>query len=135
MTAPVTVAQFRAILPAFGDATKYPDASVQFNLDLATDSLNPQYWGARLTYGIVYYAAHYLALNGAAVTDSDGNVVGTTASMLVQGIVTSRSVGSMSKSVDVSMGSVDGGGSFNTTNYGREYLTLLSSVGIGPIQF
>jgi hypothetical protein len=135
VASPVTVAQFRAILPAFSDATKYPDVTVQFNLDLAADSLNPLYWGARLTYGIVYYAAHYLAANGAVVTDAQGNPVGTTASMQVQGLVTSRSVGGMSKSVDVNMGSTDGGGAFNTTQYGRQYLTLRESIVAGPIQF
>ena len=128
------VAGFRAIFPEFADTTATPDTLISFNLALAYDSLNPIVWGARLDAGAAYYAAHYVAL---ALQRAAALKAGASPGMVgaISGVVTSKSVGSVSKSMDVSMGQTDGGGSFNTTTYGREYLDLLSTVGVGVMQF
>ena len=128
------VVGFRAIFPEFGDADTVSDALIAFNLTLAYDSLNPIAWGARLDAGAGYYAAHYIALALQRATAVAQGVSPGFAGV-ISGVVTGKSVGSVSKSMDVSMGSTDGGGSFNTTTYGREYLDLLSTVGVGVMQF
>lgn len=127
---------FRAIFGEFGDPASAPDAAIRFYLDLAYNSLNPMVWGSRLDAGAGFYAAHYVALSAqrAAATQAAGPRAAATAGA-VSGVVTSKSVGGVSKSMDVSMGSTDGGGSFNTTTYGRQYLDLLSTVGVGVMQF
>ena len=128
----VTVGSFRATFPRFNDTNVYPDASVNFYLSLATNSLPAQIWGDRLDFGVALYVAHFLlvnspkpGVNGGQVTYDDG---------FAKGLVTSKSVQGVSKSMDLSIGQTDGGGSFNLTTYGQQYLTLLDSVGIGVVQ-
>lgn len=130
------VAGFRQVFPELGDTAAVPDFTVQFYLNLAYDSLNPMVWGSRLDFGAGFYAAHYVALavqRGAAAQAAGSRAAATAGA--ISGVVTSKSVGGVSKSMDVSMGSTDGGGSFNTTQYGRQYLDLLSTVGVGVMQF
>lgn len=130
------VDDFRALFPELSDAATVPDAVIQFYLGLAYASLDPVSWGARLNAGAGLYAAHNIALwaqRSAAAVIAGPNAAATAGT--VSGIVTSKSVGGVSKSMDVSMGSVDGGGVYNTTTYGRQYLALLSTVGVGAMQF
>lgn len=125
---------FRAIFPEFADIATVSDAVIVFNLKLAYDSLNPDAWGDRLDAGAAYYAAHYVAqaLQRAAALARGGSPGQAGAA---SGLVTSKSVGSVSKSMDVNVGQTTGGGSFNLTTYGQQYLTLLGSVGVGVMQF
>ena len=128
------IASFRLIFPEFGDATVVSDAVIQFNLTLAANSLPPEIWGSRLDAGIGFYAAHYVSL---ALQRAVAVLAGASpaAAGAVMGLVTSKSVGSVSKSMDVKAGATDGGGSFNLTSYGQAYLTLLDSVAVGAMQF
>lgn len=130
----LSTSDFRAIFPEFADPAAVSDTLIAFNLTLAYDSLNPIAWGDRLDAGAGFYAAHYVAMAlQRAAAFARGVSFGSAG--VISGVVTSKSVGGVSKSMDVSMGSTDGGGSFNTTSYGREYLDLLGTVGIGVMQF
>lgn len=128
------VATFRTLLPEFANTTTFPDAVIQFNITLAINSLNPRVWGDRLQAGVLYYAAHYVALAAARTAAAAGAAPGTIIG-LVPGIMTSKSVGGVSASYDVSVGRTEGGGVFNLTTYGLEYLTLRDTVAVGVIQF
>ena len=125
-----TVAQFRADFPEFGDAAAYPDTQVQRQLDLAELRLNPDRWDALWSYGVELYTAHNLALSKLrARTALTGGAPGATT-----GIVTSKSVGGVSKSSDIGVATVSGAGTYNLTSYGSEYWQLAQQIGIGGVQ-
>lgn len=129
-----TVASFRAALPKFADAAAYPDASVQFWLSLAQSSLPPSVWGSRLDYAVTLYAAHFLTINSPKTVGQGAQARQAFDDGLAKGLVSSKSVSGVSKSMDLSVGQTEGGGSFNLTLYGQQYLTLLDSVGVGVVQ-
>jgi hypothetical protein len=130
------VPTFRAVLPEFADATRFPDAQIQFNINLAEASLPPEVWGDRLEAGLLYYAAHYVALSGPQVSGGSGAAYGvpTPAPGLATGLVASKSVSGVSVSYDTATGQTEGGGSFNLTRYGQIFLTLALPAAAGARQ-
>lgn len=124
---------FRTIFPEFSDATAYPDARLTFVLNEASLRLLPEVWGDLLDSGLAYYAAHRLALSGTVRLGVNGGAA--TVALPTLGVVTSKSVGPVSKGIDVSLGSVDGAGEFDTTLYGRAFAQLAASVAVGAMQF
>lgn len=126
-------ASFRAIFPEFADPAAYPDARLTFVLNEASLRLLPEVWGDLLDSGLVYYAAHRLALSGAVRPGVNGGAA--TVSLPTLGVVTSKSAGPLSKGIDVSLGSVEGAGEFDTTIYGRAFAQLAASVAVGAMQF
>lgn len=129
------VAGFRAVFAEFGDEARYPDARIQFGLTEAGLRLTEEVWGELRDSGIANYVAHGLALSGPTVAAGAGSGSGTAAPGLATGLVTSKSVGPISKSYDVSVGQTEGGGIFNTTRYGQAFLTMARSVAVGARQF
>lgn len=125
---------FRAIFPEFSDTTAYPDARVQFALNEAALRLLPQVWGGLLDTGTAYFVAHRLALTSPVRAGVNG---GPTQARLAPapGLVTSSSVGSVSKGLDVSTSAVDGAGEWNATTYGREFAGLAATVAAGAMQY
>lgn len=130
----MTVAGFRAIFPEFASVDAYPDARVSFALNEASVRLLPGVWGELLESGLAYYAAHRLALSSVLVK-APGAGAATATPLAPPGIVTSKAVGGVSKSMDVSIGSVDGAGDFNLTTYGRQFASLAATVAVGAMQF
>lgn len=129
----VTTQSFRQVFPEFGDSNAYPDARITFVLTEASLRLLPNVWGELLDTGVSYYAAHRLALASKLIgTGSNGQAVGAPLSI---GVVSSKSVGPVSKSIDTGVGSVDGAGEYNSTPYGRTFFQLASSVAVGAMQF
>jgi hypothetical protein len=129
------VATFRSILPEFGDTGKYPDARIQFYLDLAYDSLPPAVWGDRLDAATLYYAAHYLTLAVPGMAAPGGQGGYTYASPgLATGPVASKGVGGVSVSFDTSTGQSDGAGAYNLTRYGQIFWSLLAPAATGARQ-
>ena len=127
---PVTLASFRADYPEFADTTAFPDTRVQKYITLAQLRLPPDRWGALLNLGVELYTAHNLALaKMRAAAMLGGGAPGAT-----QGVVTSKSVGGVSKSADVGIVTSAGAGTYNLTSYGSEYWQLVLQVGIGGIQ-
>ena len=125
-----TIAQFRSDFPEFGNAATYPDARVQTYLNLAETRLDQTRWDALWTYGVELYTAHSLALaQMRAATALAGAAPGQTT-----GITTSRSVGGVSKGVDIGAVTVEGAGTYNLTSYGSEYWQLVLQIGIGGVQ-
>ncbi|WP_158810460.1 DUF4054 domain-containing protein [Beijerinckia sp. L45] len=125
-----TIAQFRGDFPEFGSATAYPDTQVQMYLNLAEMRLNQTRWDELWTYGVELYTAHSLALaKMRAATAATGAAPGATT-----GIVTSKSVGGVSKSSDIGVATVEGAGTYNLTSYGSEFWQLVLQIGIGGVQ-
>ena len=125
-----TIAQFRGDFPEFGDPTGFPDAQVQMYLNLAETRLDQTRWDALWTYGVELYVAHNLSLSKMrAATAAAGGAPGATT-----GIVTSRSVGGVSKGVDIGSVTVEGAGTYNLTSYGSEFWQMVLQIGIGGVQ-
>lgn len=125
----VDVATFRANFPAFADEDTYAEPSIQFWLDLAYKRHNAERWGDLLDQGIQLYVAHELSVEAASSKGSANSTPGQ-----IIGNITSRSVGGMSYSRDVSSITDSDAGYMNASTYGLRWRNLMKLVGAGPVQ-
>lgn len=128
----VTVADFRAHYPEFGDAVAYPDAGVTYWLGVAGKLLNASRFSDMLDIATELFVAHNLVLERqaqrAAASASKG------APGLNKGAIASEAVGPVSASYDTSSGIEDGAGHWNLTTFGTRFISLVRMFGAGPIQ-
>ena len=117
---------FRSHFPEFGDVEAYPNAQVQFYLDISSASLSPYRWGSLIVAGVELMTAHMLAMSAYATQGGSGGVPG-----IAKGLMTSKSVSKVSVGYDVSSTSVEGGGPWNYTTYGQRFYWMMRMVGIG----
>jgi Protein of unknown function (DUF4054) len=125
---PLTVAQFRLDFPEFANTTTYTDSMIQFWLTLAASLINAAAWGALATQGQELITAHYLV--GAVknqLAAAGGGMPGQV------GVVSSKSAGPVSGSYNTELGALEGGGDWNTTSYGQQYLKLARLMGAGVV--
>lgn len=113
---------FRIAYPAFADLIAYPPAMVAHWIGVAVNRLDPLRWAQFYDEGINLFVAHRLAL--AKLSGATGLV----------GVVSSKSVGGVSVAYNTELGALEGGGNYNVTSFGREFLMLARVVGIGGIQ-
>jgi|SRR5580693_5184515 len=139
----VTPDGFRECIPAFADATVYPDEAVTFWLAIATTLLPTSRWGntsntpistknpptTRLDIGLCMFTAHQLVLEKQANEAAKRGA----APGLNKGAISSDSVGSVSRSYDTAAGLEPEAGHWNLTNYGTRFVRLANAVGAGPI--
>lgn len=130
-TVPLSAQHMRDRLPAFEDAQRYSEHSMQYYLDLAFAALNRARWGQWFEMGQLWFAAHFLVLE-----DQDNTAVaaGRPPGQTGAGIITSKSVGSASISYDAQAVLEDRGGHWNATAYGRRYLRHSRMAGAGGVQ-
>jgi len=126
-TYPLDPATFRLLFPAFADETKYPDAVIQMWLDMGGCMVNCA-WGCMQAFGQGLWAAHEMAKLGAAAQPG-APLNGIT------GVVSNKSVDSVSVGYDTNIGTIDGAGQYNLTIYGRQYYSFMRLFGMGPFQF
>ena len=123
--------EFRASFPEFGDTDRYPDAQIEFWHGLAVLSLDETRWGGFYPYGLKLFVAHFLALaKQNEASGQGGGVPGTGGS----GNISSKKVGEVQVTYSQKTGDVDGGGEWNATSYGKQYLALLRLIGHGCYQ-
>ncbi|MGJ3536482.1 DUF4054 domain-containing protein [Citrobacter portucalensis] len=126
-----TVSKFRTDFPQFADTTKYPDAQVQFRLNLADMLMSESLYGSTMfPYVVELYVAHYMALfaqdqRSTAAGGSGGNA---------SGVQSSKSVDKVSVSYDNSMTLNPDAGFWNNTRYGAEFYQLATMFGAGGRQ-
>jgi len=121
---------WRSTFPEFGDVSAYPSAQVSFYLGIATIRLNAALWGELFDYGMGLYTAHCMALaRRRGVSAARGLIPG-----VATGLVTAKSVADVSQSFDVEVGTIEGAGNYNLTDYGTEFYELMQIVGMGAIQ-
>lgn len=121
---------FRTDFPEFANTTSYPDAQINFYLNLAVIRLPECRWETLLPFGIELFIAHNLVLKRqAALATAVGGVPGA-----VSGPITSKAVDKVSYSMDASLVSLTDGGFWNMSSYGIEFLQLARMIGAGPIQ-
>lgn len=125
------VNKFRTDFPLFSDDVRYPDAQVQFRLDLAGTMLNEKNTGKALfPYLVELFVAHYLVLY-----DQDRRAVAAGGSGGAStGAVSSKSVDKVSVSYDTSVTLNADAGFWNTTRYGAEFWQYLRLAGAGGRQ-
>jgi hypothetical protein len=126
----VTVSTFRDAFPEFKDAALYTDPGIQFWLDLTTNLLDINRWGALFDAGSQLFVAHnlslqYVANQKAAVGDNPGQI---------EGPVSSGSVDKVSYSRDNGAAMDPSNGHWNLSSYGLRYIQLARMIGMGPVQ-
>jgi Protein of unknown function (DUF4054) len=126
----ITPSQMRADFAEFANATNFPDAMLQFWLNLAYLRLNAYRWSTLLDTGAELYAGHNAILEFQnRRSASRGGAPG-----LQKGAVSGESVGPASQSYDTSSSSQEGWGNYNMTNLGTRFAELANMVGAGPLQ-
>jgi hypothetical protein len=119
----LTVATFRAAFPAYTQAT-HADARVQFWLDMAVKLMKAERWGDLFDNGQGLFVAHHLTLERQASATSGGNEG-------APGLVSGKTVGSVSKSYSQQDVTFARAGNYNLTVHGREYFQLARMIGAG----
>lgn len=124
------VSDFRRDFPQFSDDTKYPDAVIEFRLNLADMLIDGSTMGNMFPYLAELFVAHYMVLNAAdTAAGALGGAGGTTS-----GVVASKSVDKVSVSYDNSATLNADAGFWNFSRYGAEFWQLLMLFGYGGIQ-
>ena len=118
---------FRQAFPEFANEQTYPDPMVTFWSTVGESMLNSDRWADLLTQGLYLFVAHHISLsaqnvNAAAVGGTPGQH---------SGIVSGKSVGSVSVNYDASSVSFQDAGNWNLTQYGRDFWQLMNIVGMG----
>ncbi|AFC85914.1 DUF4054 domain-containing protein [Frateuria aurantia] len=130
MALTLTPDQFRADFPALASTTTYPDAQVNFWIELAAIRLNEARWGKLLQYGAELFVAHNLVLQARDIADvAAGGDPGE-----VTGPATAKSVDKVSVSYDAQSVALTDGGFWNMSSYGIQFLQLARMIGTGGIQ-
>ncbi|WP_338558120.1 DUF4054 domain-containing protein [Acinetobacter sp. KS-LM10] len=121
---------FRQTMPVFADVDLYPSFQFNFYLKLGKKLLNECRWDDLLDEGLTFFIAHYLTLYARDMSFVDvGGIAGK-----VVGNETSKSVDSVSKSMDVSGILNTDAGHWNQTTFGIQFYQLMQMIGAGGIQ-
>jgi len=123
----ITRADLVAAFPEFGNETVYPQTQIDFWLQQATKLYSETRLGASHTLAVLLFVAHNIVLSARAANAGVGGAAG-----LSLAPVTSKSVGGVSKSMDVSLTAYAGAGPYNATPYGQRLYGLLRSMATGP---
>jgi hypothetical protein len=119
-------AQFRAMFPAFADATKFPDATLQVYWDLATEWLGgddgPLLCGSALQTALNYMTAHLLELSTRIAA---GNAVA--------GPVTQATIDKVSVTIAAAPPRSEWGWWLVSTPYGAQLYAFLKLKGAGGL--
>lgn len=127
----ITVADFRTNFPEFANSTKYPNAQIQFYLDLGLKLLTSERWvvSELQDYALQLFVAHQITLAAQrARAAATGGAPG------VAGVVASKAVDKVSVSYDTAASLVKDAGHWNLTSYGLQFIDLVRTIGSGGIQ-
>lgn len=125
----VTPASLRTLYPEFSDAAAYPDQTINAWVGVASMMLDAGRWSTLIDFGTTLFVCHQLAIKARSMqVAAFGGVPGQSS-----GILQSKSVDKVSQSYDTATASEEGGGSWNLTVYGQEYIRLARQMGIGPV--
>lgn len=129
----VTPTSFREHFPEFVSATTFPDGQITYWLGIAAIRLSACRWAELLDHGAELFVAHNLVLSAQAARSArsaaGGGVPGQAA-----GPTSSKTVDKVSASYDTGATSIEGGGDWNLTSYGRRFLQLARLIGAGGVQ-
>ena len=124
----MTLAEFRAAYPALNGVG---DKTALYWLGVAKNFVAEDRWQDMTSLGEGLFVAHWLSMSMQAQKAETAGSFGGGAG----GLLTSKSVGGVSFSYDVSSVTVAGAGAYNQTAYGRQYWQLAQMFGNGAMQF
>lgn len=125
----VTREQFLSLFPEFGDEAFFPVVLVTTWLQQSANFVNATRWCDAYELGVCLYTAHQLALSRRNMVEGQGSgLLGNV------GVVSSKSVGGVSKGYDTATGKIDEAGFFNLTTYGQQFYRLACIFGSGGAQ-
>ena len=130
----LTVYDFRVYFGnVFADATRYPDATVQAQLDEAMVEVKPCVFGGYYRRALFYLTAHLLTLftqmQDAVEVDASGASAANS-----KGVISSVSVGDLSLSQEMPENSASSDDKFlASTIYGQEFIRLRNKMGRGGL--
>ncbi len=128
----ITAATFRTQFPAFASAATFPDAQINFYINLAYLMLNADRWGSALDYGASLFVEHFLTLDRIAAAGAAGGAGGIAGTAI--GVLTGGTVDKVSYTKDVQSVMEEGAGHWGMTIYGNVFLRIARMMGAGPIQ-
>jgi hypothetical protein len=111
--------QFLLDFPQFADVNEYSQDTILFWDSYSSLFFNVIRWGRFYLTGRALLLAHNLTLS-----KQEGRV---------KGLLTDKSVDSVSGSFDVSQLTIENAASYNSTVYGIQYYKLVQIIGAGPI--
>lgn len=118
----MTYEDYLTIFPEFSNLVDYPINRVNLWIEYSTNFVNQERWRNLSNHGIALLTAHMLFME----KNNKGQV---------KGIITSKSVDSVSYSQDVNLTTYKDAGFFNGSSYGIQFWQLSQLFGAGPIQF
>ena len=125
----VTYASFIAAFPEFSNSTIYPQAQVDLWITQAALQINAGRFGQSADLATMLFVAHNLVLGVQAARQAvAGGGAGFSA-----GVVSSKSVGPVSKSYDTSVGLIEGAGLYNLTLYGQRLAQMMRAFASWPV--
>lgn len=125
-----TPSDFREEFAEFLDPGAYPDSQLNRIAARVSKLIDPCRWDEMYDYGVSLMVAHTLVLRTRAESKSYvGSIPGE-----VQGPLTAKAVDDVSGSYDASSVVIEGGGDWNLTTYGIEFLRLGKQFGAGGSQ-
>ncbi len=101
-----------------GDDTeqkRYPDQTILSFIKIGIEFVNIDLWGDNWKWGVCLFAAHELVIS------INQNENGNATPGLTNGVIASKSVGSVSKSYDTGNACYSDAGYYNLTSYGQRY--------------
>lgn len=129
------VTDFLSIYPQFGENSQsnyvVPEAIIQQFINMATASIQQVRWRSAWYLAMAWFIAHYCTLYLETYVDPDNGAGAVFEAGRAQGVTTGESAGDVSFNVDVNVGSVDGWGHWNSTEYGRQLANRGKTVGMG----
>jgi hypothetical protein len=106
----------------------YPDGVVQLYIDTGSIMCTHYIWGRMRQMGVELFTAHMLSLQQYSIR-AGGGIPGAGI-----GPVQSKSVSKVSVSYDTALGAIEGGGPWNLTIYGSQFLWFVNLVGTGGFE-
>ncbi|MGH7867906.1 MAG: DUF4054 domain-containing protein [Candidatus Dormibacteraceae bacterium] len=135
----ITAAQFNVDFPEFADVIAFPPSRINFWLNVASQLMNQDRWGAPAAkgqsgtlfdVGQELFVAHFMTTGARAQAVVDnGGIPGE-----MTGPVNSKGVDKVSVSYTTSEATASNADHWNLSVYGVQYIHLARLVGFGPIQ-
>lgn len=124
------VTQFRLDFPEFADVSVYTNSMCTFWSTLGEQINSLEVFGSAYTALIELFTAHNLSIQATNISASSVGGIPTGNG----GAISSKTVEQVSVDYDAASTAISGGGDFNSTSYGRQYLILRRQFTAGVMQ-
>jgi hypothetical protein len=132
---PFDLAEFLSVYPQFG-GNSVPRPVLKMYRDLADEAIRESRWRAYWKVAMGLFIAHFATLWAQSAADPTGDAGGVLKAGAARGLVASKSVDSVSVSMDYSLLTQDmaGWAAWKLTVFGAQLITLARMAGKGGMQ-